>query len=295
MFRYFKGSPDSYVVKFHDGKVTRHGRGISFYYMPSVSTVMALPSIACDTPFIFTEPTVNFQDVSLQGTVVYRITKPLAVAEQFDFGVDRRGKYTGEGADKLALRVINTVQRHARGHVSRRALEDVLRDVGQVTEAVAANVAHDEELARTGITVESLHFTTARAMPEVQKALQTEYREKIQREADEAIYARRGAAVENERKIKERELATEIELSNRRKQLVEDEAAATLIKAEAVSKAERMKMDVLRDLKPETIALLAIKAWSESGGSVANLTITPDIITGLVSQFAGRAPEVRHG
>lgn len=288
MVRYFKGSPDLYVVKFQDGQVTKHGHGISFYYMSGVSTVMALPSIACDTPFIFTEPTANFQDVSLQGSVVYRITDPLTAAQQFDFTVDRRGKHTGEGPEKLTQRVVNTVQRHARGLVSRLALEDVLRDVGKVTETVAASVAADAELARSGIAIESLHFASARAMPDVQKALQTGYREKIQREADEAIYARRKAAAENEWKIKEREMSAEIELSNRRKKLVEDEAAATLVKAEALAKAEQMKMDVVRDLAPETVALLAFKAWAEKGGSVSNLTITPDMITSVLSQFTGR-------
>lgn len=279
---YFKGSPDEYVVLFKAGEVKQHGRGLSFFYNQAVSTVMVLPATSCDAPFIFTEPTANFQDIALQGSLVYRVAEPLVTAEQYDFSL--RG--VKEGAEKLRLHLVNVVQGHARAIVSRLPLEQVLTQVGDVTASVAASVAADETVSRVGIVIESLHFSCARATPEVQKALQTEYREKLLKEADLAIYARRKAAMESEREINERELATEIEFANRRKELVDTDARNKLILAEAQSKAEDMKLAVYRELPPSTLAVMALKSWAESGGAVSNLTITPDIITSVLSQFA---------
>ena len=53
------------------------------------------------------------------------------------------------------------------------------------------------------------------------RALETETREMLQQEADQAIYGRRNFAVEQERKIKESELNTEIAVEEKQKQIAE--------------------------------------------------------------------------
>ena len=52
-------------------------------------------------------------------------------------------------------------------------------------------------------------------------ALEAETREKILKESDDAIYLRRNSSVEQERKIKENELNTEIAVENKKKQIKE--------------------------------------------------------------------------
>jgi hypothetical protein len=56
--------------------------------------------------------------------------------------------------------------------------------------------------------------------------LEAEAREQILRESDEAIYARRNAAVEQERAIKENELNTEIAVENKKRQIKEAQMEA---------------------------------------------------------------------
>jgi len=63
--------------------------------------------------------------------------------------------------------------------------------------------------------------------------LEAEYRERLQRDADRAIYERRTAAVEEERKIRQSELETDIDLEERRKELVVMQAENSLTLAEA--------------------------------------------------------------
>src|SRR5262249_25274954 len=67
-----------------------------------------------------------------------------------------------------------------------------------------------------------------KAAPEMSKALQTDAREDLLRRADEAIYARRNAAVELERTIKENELNTEIAVEQKKRQVRESQMAAEI-------------------------------------------------------------------
>jgi len=60
------------------------------------------------------------------------------------------------------------------------------------------------------------------------KALEAEAREALQRRSDEAIYARRNNAVEQERRIKESELNTEIAVEEKRRQIRETQMAADI-------------------------------------------------------------------
>ncbi|MEO3999858.1 hypothetical protein [Mesorhizobium sp. CAU 1732] len=94
--------------------------------------------------------------------------------------------------------------------------------------------------------------------------MQTEYRESLQREADEAIYARRAHAVEKERQIKQSELAAEIELAERRKELVDTEAHNKLKLAEASVKSQEMELAIYEAVPPTTVAALALKAHRSS-------------------------------
>lgn len=64
------------------------------------------------------------------------------------------------------------------------------------------------------------------------KALETGTREKLQQEADEAIYERRNFAVEQECKIKESELNTEIAVEEKQKQITEKKMESDVQKAE---------------------------------------------------------------
>ena len=64
--------------------------------------------------------------------------------------------------------------------------------------------------------------------PETSRRFEAEAREALQRRADEAIYARRNAAVEQERSIKESELNTEIAVEAKKRQIRETQMAAEI-------------------------------------------------------------------
>jgi hypothetical protein len=72
-FRFIKFQPSEYVLKYSNGKIVKEGVGLSFwYYVPSTSIVV-VPVGSSDVPFIFEETTSDFQTVTVQGQITYRI------------------------------------------------------------------------------------------------------------------------------------------------------------------------------------------------------------------------------
>ena len=291
MIRYFKGEPNVHVIKFRNGAMARDGRGVNFWYNPLTSSIAAIPTASTDAPFIFSETTANFQDISIQGTLTYRIDDPVAIARVLDFTIHpRKRTYRTEDPEILTQRIVNAVQAETRRHVAGMSLETALTEVGTLASDVLANVTNSAGLADLGVTVESLHFTSVRATPETQKALETEYRERLQGAADQAIYARRAAAVAEERKIQESELATEVGLETQREELVDRQARNKLALAEADAKAEELKLNPYGELPPQALIGLALKDWAANAGSIDNLSITPDLLSGLVGWMTSGKP-----
>lgn len=287
--RFFKGQPNSHVVLFRNGEVIREGQGLNFWYLPMASSIAVVPSGSQDAPFIFKLPTADYQEITLQGSFTYRVDNPSRLSEMLDFTIDpSSGAYASEDPDRLIARVVSAVQAEARAMVAtyplRKAMTTAKGMSGQVLKAVQALPA----LEKMGIEIEGLNIVAVKASPEMQKALEADYREQLHREADMAIYARRAAAVEEERKIQERELNTEVELENQRKELVDTQARNKLTLAEAEAKAEEMKLDPYGKLPQQTLIGLALKEWAANAGMIENLSITPDMLSGLAGWINGK-------
>jgi hypothetical protein len=94
-----------------------------------------------------------------------------------------------------------------------------------------------------GIDILGSNILAITATPEMSRALETETREKLQQEADQAIYERRNFAVEQERKIKESELNTEIAIEEKQKQIAEKKMESDVQKAENDRKLKEMQLE----------------------------------------------------
>jgi len=285
LIKFFKGEPNLYAMRNRNGKVKQAGQGINFWYLPFNTNIAAVPTGNQDANFIFTEATANFQEVAIQGTLTFRFTNPQAVARRLDYTIEERnGEYvfTTEDPEKLVQRVVNSVQTHTRAAINELTLEQALTAARQLEQTVLQAVAQEEELLDLGVTVINQHITAIKPTPEMQKALATNYREGLQKRADQAIYDRRAAAVEEERNIQEREIKTEIEIENRRKELVDTQARNNLTLAEADAKAAEMKLNPYAEMPAQALVGLALKEWAENAGQIGNLNITPDLLGQVV-------------
>jgi hypothetical protein len=163
--------------------------------------------------------------------------------------------------------------------------------------------------------VELLGFAVLaiKPVPETAKALEAEARERLLREADDAIYLRRNNAVEQERKIRENELNTEvaveakqrqiaetkltgqIALEEQRRQLVSTEAENRKTRADAEAYAVEATLKPLTALDPKSLQVLASRsadprllvamAFQEIAANatkVGNLNISPELLDTLL-------------
>lgn len=276
------------MIRYRRGQVVDHGPGLAFWYLPYNTSIALVPIVAQDAPFIFNETTVDFQAISIQGQLTYRLTAPLEAAKFLDFTIDLvSGKYKAKDPEKLMQRLINTVQAYTRSQVIDLSLEQALTKVKDLSAQVLGKVNSEPALVSLGVVVDGLHFTAVQATPEMRKALETDYREALQQKADQAIYARRAKAVEEERRIKQSEMDTEVGLENQRKDLVDTQARNQLTLAEAEAKAEELKLSPYSDLSPQVLIGLALKDWAQYGGQIGNLSITPDMLSQLAGWVAG--------
>lgn len=294
LFKYYKGEPNTYTICFRDGKVMKHGAGVNFWYSPLMTTISAVPVASQESHFVFKETTADFQEVAIQGSLTYRLDAPLEVASRLDYTIDPANqRYKSEDPAKLAQRVINVVQGHTRTLISQLPLEKALSSVGGAAKEVLVQVAAAQDLSALGVVIEGLHFISIKASPEMQKALEAQFRESLSKRADQAIYDRRKAAVEEERKIRESEMNTDVELENRKKALVDTQARNELKLAEAKAKAEELKLSPYGKLPPQALVGLALKEWATNSGMIENLTITPDLLSKVVNYVtAPNAPRV---
>src|SRR5271156_720411 len=108
--RYIKVQPSTYILVYRGGKVVREGAGLSFFYYAPATSLVAVPVASSDVPFIFQETSSDFQEVTIQGQVTYRIADPKRVANLLNYTLDARGiNYASTDPEKLSQRVINIV------------------------------------------------------------------------------------------------------------------------------------------------------------------------------------------
>jgi regulator of protease activity HflC (stomatin/prohibitin superfamily) len=312
MLSFMKVSPTTYVMQYKYGKIKREGAGLSFFYYGPTSTIVAVPIASTDVPFVFQEATADFQAVTIQGQFTYRVTDPKRLASLLDFSVDGRRVYFSEDPRKLPERLVHTLQTLARAITQRLTLKEALVSSDAIVAEALEKLRESEAVSSLGIEVLALSLLAIKPTPETSRALEAEAREALQRRADEAIYARRNAAVEQERLIKESELNTEIAVEEKKRQIRETQMAAEIAVEEQRAKLidhrvenERKDADSkaytltetlkpLRGLDWKTLMMLggkgidanamialAFQEMAENAQKIGEINISPDLLTAL--------------
>jgi len=194
-------------------------------------------------------------------------------------------------------------------------LPEVLTSATAIGAEVADALKNSELIAGLGVEILDLAVISVKPTPEMAKALEAEAREALQRKSDEAIYARRNAAVEQERRIKESELNTEIAVEDKKRQIREAQMSADIAieeqRAQLVDQRvanERKDADSRAYALDKTIKTLETVDWKKlmlisSGGvdarqmiamafqemagnaqKIGELNISPDLLQGLIGK-----------
>lgn len=241
--KHIKFDSMTHIFHFSNGNVKREGRGLSFFYFEPNSSIIAIPVGSNDLPFIFNESTNDYQTVTIQGQISYKIGNPKVLADVLDFTVNDNGRYKKNDIEKLNQRIINEAQTATSSYVHGIKLKDAIRSAKSIEERILEGLQSSQTISMMGVEILGANILAVTATPEMIRALETGTRERLQQEADHAIYERRNFAVEQERKIKESELNTEIAVEEKQRQIAEKKMESSVQTAENNRKLREMKLE----------------------------------------------------
>jgi hypothetical protein len=278
--KHIKFDAMTYVFHYLNGKIRREGRGLSFFYFAPNSSIVAIPMGSNDLPFIFQETTKDYQKITIQGQLSYIINNPEALSDVLDFTVNGKGQYKKNDIEKLNQRLINAAQTATSSFIHSITLKDALRSAKDMEDRIVEGLRSSSSIALLGLEILGANVTAVKATPEMARALEAETREKLQQEADQAIYERRNFAVEQERRIKESELNTEIAVEEKRKQIAEKKMESDVQKAENHRKLREMKLEADISVENQRKDLIDLKTENdrkaaETKGFVIETTLAP--------------------
>ncbi|HHC79710.1 MAG TPA: membrane protease subunit, stomatin/prohibitin [Flavobacteriia bacterium] len=260
---YIKFDSMNYVIHYQKGKINKEGRGLSFFYFSPNSSIVSIPIQSNDFQFVFNETTKDYQEVTLQGQITYKIDNPKQLAETLDFTVNKKGQYVKNDYEKIQQRIINEAQTASSSILQRLSLKEALRQLEEIETEIFKNVQQSKTVKMLGLEVLSVNVLGVTPNPEMARALEAQTRESLQKEADQAIYERRNFAVEQERIIKESELNTEIAVEEKQKQIVEKKMETDVVKQTNEEKLKEMEMTSSISLEEQKKELIDIQVTNE--------------------------------
>jgi regulator of protease activity HflC (stomatin/prohibitin superfamily) len=318
--RHLRGTPTVHIRHQRRGKIVHDGVAQAFWFRPLAAVLSEVPVDDRELPLLFHARTRDFQDVTVQATLTFRIADAALAAARLDFSIDPdTGRWRSAPLDQVAGLLTELAQQHTLEMLAAATLEQALADgPAPVRDRVSTGLAGDQRLVETGITLIGVRIVAIRPEADVERALQTPTREAVQQEADRATYERRAVAVEHERAIGENELQSQIELAKREEQLVaqrgqndrrraEEAAAASGIETQAraerdrvlanakadttrlvgaaTADAEAARLTAYRDTETDTLLALALQELAGALPQIGTLNITPDLLTAALGRL----------
>lgn len=266
--RFIKVQPTTYLLQIKNGKIVREGAGLSFFYYAPTTSIVAVPMASTDKPFILEEATSDFQQITIQGQVTYRIAEPRKIAELLNYTLNPvTERYVAEDPENLAERVVNVIKVLIRRELRNLPLRQALGASDELVQQVTKGLSEAKEIAALGLEILGFSLLAIKPTPETARALEAEIREELLRRADEAIYSRRNSAVEQERSIRENELNTEIAVENKKRQIREaqmDAERAVQEKQHQLLDADMASKISLEQKNKELVALSVENQKSEA-------------------------------
>ncbi len=310
--RHLRSEQTSHIIRYSGGKIKRSGRGISFWILGVSTSVAEVPMEDQELSFLFHGRSVDFQDVTLQGVIGYRVVDAQLAAKRIDFSLDlRTGEHQKQPLESISVVLTELAQQFASSFVYRTPIRDLLSSGHiAVRKDILNGFESEQSILAFGIEIVSVRVSAIKPNADVEKALETKTREKIQQEADEARFERRALAVEKERAIAENELKNQIELANRQEELIAQEGknqqhrnteAAHASKIMAESQAERLQIEsrakaagmrlvdaakneaelqriaIYRELPTSVMMGLATKELASKLKKIDHISISPDM------------------
>lgn len=305
LVRHLRAEPSSHVIHYKNGKLHRSGRGAAFWFTPLDAGVVEVPVDDRELTFLFHGRSSDFQDVTVQGVLTYRVVEPSVLAERIDFSVDLgSGRYLREPLEQLRGMLIQLAQQLALDYIAVTGVRELLTSGhDHVRARIQEGLSRDDAVAGLGLELVSVRVAAIRPEADLEKALEAPTREQIQQQADEASFGRRAMAVEKERAIAENELANRIELARREEQLIAQRGANERRRATEEAEAQRIGVEaeahgtrVAAQAEADALAVVEkVRLEAERERMEIQRTLPPLVVFGLAAQqLAGKLERIDH-
>jgi len=316
--RHLRADAGVHVMRFRNGRPVKSGRGLAFWFSPHRASIAELPVDDRNMVLFFKGRSKDFQAVTVQGNLTWRVADPDVLGLRVDFSIDlKTGRYTAKPVEQIEDLLTGMSQQLATQYFAQGTVHDLL-DAGiePLRVRLEQGLSGSERLAAMGIEIVAIRLAAIAPTAELERALQTPTFESLQQKADEAVFERRALAVEKERAIAENELHNKTELARREQELIAQEAANARNRAEgardamqiaadgeasrirAVEQAsadmEQARIAIYRDLPAHVLLGLAARAFAEKLTKVDQLNVTPDMLATVLGEL-GRSTRIASG
>src|SRR6185436_3471253 len=178
--RFIKVEPTQYILQYRRGDVVKEGLGLSFFYYAPTTSLVCVPMASFDEGFMFQQVTGDYQQVTVQGQVSFRVQDAKKTASLLNFSLAADGKsYRSDDPQQLTRRVIRAIEVLSGDVIKSAPLKSALLASDALAKRVNAGLAQHPEIRSLGLEVLGVAIVAIKPTPETAKALEAEAREAI--------------------------------------------------------------------------------------------------------------------
>ena len=102
-FRHLRAEPTNHVLGYRNGTLRREGAGQAFWFRAINTAIAEVPIDDRELPFLFHVRSADFQELTVQGAIAFRVADPRLLARRVDFTIElAHGTWTQAPLEQVA-------------------------------------------------------------------------------------------------------------------------------------------------------------------------------------------------
>jgi len=153
LVRHLRAEPTSHVLAYRDGDLRRDGPGLAFWFRAINTAIAEVPVDDRELPFFFRARSRDFQELTVQGGITFRVADPRRLARRVDFTVDlSTGRWVQAPLDQVAGLLTQLAQQFVIDALVKLDLRAILADgVAPIRDRIATGLAAETALEDLGL------------------------------------------------------------------------------------------------------------------------------------------------
>lgn len=100
--RHLRADVSNYIQQYRKGQRVRSRKGLSFWFAPAGTSLSEIPLDDRVLPFMLKGQSADYQDLAVQGGIVWRVSDAETLGDRVDFTMDpSKGTLIGQPIDQI--------------------------------------------------------------------------------------------------------------------------------------------------------------------------------------------------